>query len=443
MRILLIAAASLGSALFAQADGSLPAGVWRTDGYGYVLRTTGDKLEIFDETRDACILNDRIESRREAEDWIGKAALAADGLHAVLLEGTTRIAVTKLPALPQGCKTSGDDPNPLRSFDHLWTTFAEHYPFFAERNVDWKALRTQFRPQAAAAKSPQQLFAVLSAMLARLKDAHVSLTAGDVTFKAERTPTPVLTRKALQVALKNYVSGPATPLLKPATPTAGNRVWFGELPDKIGYVAVFAMGGFEEDDVTAADHAASARAIFQDIARRFQGLRGVVVDLRANQGGYDSVSLELVGLFANRPGIVFRKHAYGAATPAYPVMLTPTGPLRLNVPVAVLVGEQTVSAGETAAAAFRTLPDATLIGQPTQGALSDVLEKKLPNGWSFSLSNEIFETIDGTIPEAKGIVPHITTVAPTAPGTPAERFKPDIDEAVRALARRSQRSSPI
>jgi carboxyl-terminal processing protease len=74
-----------------------------------------------------------------------------------------------------------------------------------------------------------------------------------------------------------------------------------------------------------------------------------------------------------------------------------------------------------------------LIGQPTQGALSDVLEKKLPNGWTFTLSNEVFTMTDGTIPEGPGVAPHVATQVPAAPKTPAERFQPDIDEAVRAL----------
>jgi C-terminal processing protease CtpA/Prc len=134
--------------------------------------------------------------------------------------------------------------------------------------------------------------------------------------------------------------------------------------------------------------------------------------------------------------VAFRKRAHGTAEPAYGVPLAPAEPVRLPLPVAVLISEHTVSAGETAATAFRTLPNATLIGQSTQGALSDVLEKALPNGWRFTLSNEIFETVDGSVPEGAGIKPNIETRAPAAPRTPRERFQPDIDEAVRALASR-------
>lgn len=443
MRTILAAIASLcvaATALFAETHQPLPAGVWRTDGYGFIFDVGAAKLTIFDETKHACLLNGVLEGR-EAAEWVGRAVIARGGNEAVLLPGISRIRATRLAALPAGCKAVAEDRDPLRNFDHLWTTFDEQYAFFATRNVDWNALRAEFRPKAVAAKSPEQLFEILSAMLARLKDAHVSLTAGDTTFKAERsaeptTPGPdglIATRKGLQRALKDYVAGPGTPLLKPAKPIARNRVWYGELKGKIGYVVVFAMGGFEDDDVTMQDNAASGRKVFQEIAHAFKDMRGVIVDLRTNQGGYDTVSLELAGLFAARSGTAFTKRAHRAATPAYAVSLSPTAPLRLTKPVAVLVSEHTVSAGETATVAFRTLPNATLIGQPTQGALSDVLEKKLPNGWTFTLSNEVFAMAEGTIPEGPGVAPHIATQAPAAPKTPAERFQPDIDEAVRTL----------
>jgi len=443
MRSILAAVGALcvaATALFAAAHPPLPAGIWRTDGYGFIFEVGAAKLTIFDETREACLLNAVLEGR-EAEEWVSRAVTAPGGHEAVLLPGISRIRATRLPTLPAGCNPATEDRDPLHNFDHLWTTFDEQYAFFATRKIDWKALRAEFRPQAAAAKSPEQLFEILSAMLAQLKDAHVSLAAGETTFKAERSPDPttpgpdgiLATRKGLQRALKDYVAGPGSPLLKPATPTARNRVWYGELKGKIGYVVVFAMGGFEEDDVTSADHAASARKVFQEIAQAFKDMRGVIVDLRTNQGGYDPVSLELAGLFAARPGVAFKKHAHRAATPAYAVPLALSAPLRLAKPVAVLISEHTVSAAETASTAFRTLPNATLIGQPTQGALSDVLEKKLPNGWTFTLSNEVFEAPDGTIPEGQGVAPHIATKVPAAPKTPADRFQADIDEAVRVI----------
>ena len=88
------------------------------------------------------------------------------------------------------------------------------------------------------------------------------------------------------------------------------------------------------------------------------------------------------------------------------------------------------------AMALRTLPNAILIGQPTQGALSDVLSKTLPNGWTFGLSNEIYATAGGATPEVSGVMPHIGTTLPGAPPSPTARFRPDIDEALRVLRTR-------
>lgn len=450
MKLRLLVTAALGTAIAATALWAstprlqtLPDGIWRTAGYGYVFRLQGEKLAIFDETGNACLLNGILEGAG-ARDWSGNAAVAADGMHAILHAGISRVGVSRLMALPQNCRATEEDHAPLANFDVLWETFSEHYAFFRIRNVDWNALRAEFRPQAAAARSPEQLFAVLSAMLSRLKDAHVSLTTGENEFKVERSPEQtapgldriVPTRKGMQRALKDYISGSGTPLLKPAQPLGRNRVWYGELKGKIGYVAIFAMGGFAEDNISAEDHTRSAHTAFQELARAFRDMKGVIVDLRYNQGGYDTVSLELAALYAERPGMAFRKRAHGTADPAYGVPLAPAEPVRLPLPVAVLISEHTVSAGETAATAFRSLPNATLIGQSTQGALSDVLEKVLPNGWRFTLSNEVFETMDGLVPEGVGVKPNIETRAPTAPKTPRERFQPDIDEAVRALASR-------
>ena len=47
----------------------------------------------------------------------------------------------------------------------------------------------------------------------------------------------------------------------------------------------------------------------------------------------------------------------------------------------------------------------TGVGEATLGILSDNLYKRLPNGWEVSLSNEIYETADGTCWEMLGVPP--------------------------------------
>ena len=47
------------------------------------------------------------------------------------------------------------------------------------------------------------------------------------------------------------------------------------------------------------------------------------------------------------------------------------------------------------------------IGEHTQGVFSDVLVRRLPNGWTFGLPNEVFRTAQGATFDGPGIPPDI------------------------------------
>ena len=49
----------------------------------------------------------------------------------------------------------------------------------------------------------------------------------------------------------------------------------------------------------------------------------------------------------------------------------------------------------------------TRIGESTQGILSDMMQRHLPNGWKINLSNELYEAADGVLYEDCGIPPHV------------------------------------
>lgn len=56
------------------------------------------------------------------------------------------------------------------------------------------------------------------------------------------------------------------------------------------------------------------------------------------------------------------------------------------------------------------LSPVTIIGEPSNGALSDVLDKALPNDWSFGLSNEVYLDQSGKSHEVTGIIPQTEVV---------------------------------
>jgi hypothetical protein len=52
-------------------------------------------------------------------------------------------------------------------------------------------------------------------------------------------------------------------------------------------------------------------------------------------------------------------------------------------------------------------PRVTRIGENTQGVFSDVLERRLPNGWTFGLPNEVYRTAEGAAFDGLGVPPDI------------------------------------
>ena len=82
---------------------------------------------------------------------------------------------------------------------------------------------------------------------------------------------------------------------------------------------------------------------------------------------------------------------------------------------------------------LRVLPQVKILGQATQGAHSDVLNKTLPNGWKLGLSNEIYTLADGRVYEGRGIPPTLATSAPDQSDPDAVRYGRDIKRAASML----------
>src|ERR1044071_3681418 len=58
-------------------------------------------------------------------------------------------------------------------FDSLWSTFDREYSYFDHKHIDWNAMRSAYRPRAVAAADQAAFIAVITEMLAQLRDIHV------------------------------------------------------------------------------------------------------------------------------------------------------------------------------------------------------------------------------------------------------------------------------
>ena len=130
----------------------------------------------------------------------------------------------------------------------------------------------------------------------------------------------------------------------------------------------------------------------------------IIIDVRFNGGGQDAVSFEILSRFNNNKRVVAtQKLRFGTQfSPRLSLELKSSSTPFIK-PVYVLTSKQTGSAAEAFAIATMPIDHIKRIGSNTSGALSTALEKKLPNGWDFAISNEIYMDNNGLSYENVGI----------------------------------------
>lgn len=411
------------------------AEVWRSQGYGYVLVTNPTNVEVYDVAADRCTLSNTV----PALAALGKIE-QRDSDHFVLAGETTRIGFKRITALPAGCaRTAARDADPLVNFDALWKVFDENYPAFAERNVDWQEMRRLYRARVEALGPSGDPWPIFVEMLSRLHDPHVHLVAEARRFQSRRgDATPIRSRHD---ALLSYLQGPGSPFAGGVTRLAHDRLAFGMASNGVGYLAVMTMGGFSKGpdgwpgNTTGAADRAAAREALAAALNRLEAARGLILDLRFNPGGSEEIADLIAGCFADRRRLAFYRKArdgnrYG---PSFATYVAPNDCPRFDRPVVVLISERTTSAAEALVMRLRVLPRVRTLGQATQGAHSDILNKTLPNGWKIGLSNEIYTLADGGVYEGRGIPPAVATSGPQANEPDSIRYGDDIKRALPML----------
>jgi C-terminal processing protease CtpA/Prc len=180
-------------------------------------------------------------------------------------------------------------------------------------------------------------------------------------------------------------------------------IWF--MVDNIAYLQIGGMSGFSEDEEDNAAELATLEAGLDRVMEDIQFSDGLIIDVRGNNGGHDFLSMAIASRFVDGERLAYSKQARAGneKTPLSEVTIQPRGNLQYLKPVVLLTSNSTVSAAEVFTLMMRSLPQVTLMGESTQGALSDTLDKVLPNGFEFSLSNEFYYNSEGEWFEHQGI----------------------------------------
>jgi carboxyl-terminal processing protease len=215
-------------------------------------------------------------------------------------------------------------------------------------------------------------------------------------------------------------------------PTVEHRVLGlpGQTGGRVGYIR---FGQFTEGS------ADMMRRAITDLQRH--GIRGLILDLRANTGGSLAELNRIAGMFlpAGLPIYTMDSRRDGRQT-----QFTRTAPvLDPQTPLVVLVDGGTASAGELLAAALREHDRGTLVGTRTAGAVLVSVTFPLPGGAGLSISIARLTTARGVVLERNGLQPQVAadlTVADLDRGVDSQLARA-LDELARRIARTSGEST--
>ena len=299
-------------------------------------------------------------------------------------------------------------------FDTVWREFDLHYSFFELKGIDWNAVGARHRANAIAATSDRAFANELMAMFDELRDPHVSLTpfgpGSTMRYIAPYDTMP--SNFSERATLSRYVPGAAM--------TPGDHIHYGMASAGVGYLRIPTFNGSgwsgEVDNALAALPSASS----------------LIIDIRGNGGGSQSVAREIAGRFADRERtfgyIRYRSGAgHGDFTDYVAETVQPQG-RRFTGPVYVLTNRGDYSSAEDFVLAMRLFPQVTIMGDTTGGASGGPIVRELPNGWTYELSQWIEYTPDKKVFEGIGLAPNVV-VKPT-PSTFAAGRDPVVDQAL-------------
>lgn len=149
---------------------------------------------------------------------------------------------------------------------------------------------------------------------------------------------------------------------------------------------------------------------FDRLLDQFKNHKGIVIDVRGNGGGDDSLADEVNGRLIDRPVVSSIDFWRKPGTTTYERTIgwvRPRGPWSYKGRVAVLIDEACASACEHFVSGIEAMGSVLLVGAPTNGAGGGPTGVTLPDGTQVRISRALGLRANGVVFEGHGIPPHV------------------------------------
>jgi hypothetical protein len=254
---------------------------------------------------------------------------------------------------------------PENVFLAFWNTMNERYVYFKEKKIDWDSIYTIYYPKALAAKDENELFGIMSEIVVQFKDSHLSLA-----------------KNSKEVA--GYLPDSFFYYLVPMMHD------YGFMPYAKYYDQYFET--FQHATKNYAYVSYSSFYFVQDLSFVISNLDslnyrdGLILDIRNNSGGYVDEMFKIASLFYDGEKVLFYKtpkisKGKDDFSTLIPVKYTGKNTISSTVPIILLTGARTYSAGNLFAYIMKDLPNCITVGKRTSGGGSPFKSEYMPNGW--------------------------------------------------------------
>jgi C-terminal peptidase prc len=333
-------------------------------------------------------------------------------------------------------------------FEEVWRTVKEKYLYPDFHGLDWDAVHDEYAAKIEQEQTRDQFYAIMVEMLALLDDQHSRFEPPAVAQLENAKISNDEVTVGIGVLTRPRVDGAFIQIVFPDSPAARAEI---EPRDRI--IAVDGRPYRSEDGDLLGEAGSSVRltvvrpgAKLRDVVltrqevrnhivpsyRRFPGdigyvtvptlwvtdmheqvngaltdlvaegrLNGLILDMRANSGGWSYVMSGLLSHFVRGQvgAFVNRQHVRPLEVPP------PDGPDLRGLPLVVLIDNETASYGEVLAAILQREDRALVVGTRSAGNTETIYATVLSDGSRLWLAEEAFRLQNGVNLEGVGVQP--------------------------------------